>query len=48
MLNPQDIKDIIKAELKKDKSKSVKDMCQVCEVNKKHSFNYGIRLYAYT
>lgn len=34
MLNPQDIKDIIKAELKKDKSKSVKDMCQVCEVNK--------------
>lgn len=34
MLNPQDIKDIIKAELKKDKSKSVKNMCQVCEVNK--------------
>lgn len=34
MLNSQDIKDIIKAELKKDKSKSVKDMCQVCEVNK--------------
>lgn len=34
MSNPQDIKDRIKAELKKDSSKSVKEMCQVCEVNK--------------
>ncbi|MBQ8961214.1 MAG: helix-turn-helix transcriptional regulator [Ruminococcus sp.] len=34
MLNSQDIKNVIKNELKKDKSKSVKEMCQVCGVNK--------------
>lgn len=34
VLNSQDIKNVIKNELKKDKSKSVKEMCQVCGVNK--------------
>lgn len=34
MPNPQAIKDIIKTELKNDKSKSVKEMCQKCGLNK--------------
>ena len=34
MKNPQAIKDIIKTELKNDKSKSVKEMCQKCGLNK--------------